>query len=83
MKPADLSRTVDAFDIFHPRHLLFTRLDETGSCGPIFNEAARTGKPLSFFATGQRIPEDLETAGRERLLDLILAGQGGKARSAA
>jgi flagellar biosynthesis protein FlhF len=83
MKPADLSRVVDAFGILKPRHLLFTRLDETESCGPIFNEAARTAKPLSFFATGQRIPEDLETAGRERLLDLILAGRGGKARSAA
>jgi flagellar biosynthesis protein FlhF len=47
------------------------------------NEAARTGKPLSFFATGQRIPEDLEVATRERLLDLILAGQSGKVRTAA
>jgi flagellar biosynthesis protein FlhF len=83
MKPADLTRVVDGFGIFHPDRLLFTRLDETGSCGPILNEAARTGKPLSFFANGQRIPEDLEVAARERLLDLILAGQGGKVRTAA
>src|SRR5262249_35615958 len=62
MKPADLSRIVDAFGVFQPDRLLFTRLDETLSCGPIFNEAVRTGKPLSFFATGQRIPEDLEVA---------------------
>jgi len=83
MKPADLTRVVDAFGVFHPRRLLFTRLDETGSVGPIFNEAARTALPLSFFASGQRIPEDLETASRERLLDLILAGQDGKVRTAA
>jgi flagellar biosynthesis protein FlhF len=83
MKPTDLSRTVDAYAVFHPDRLLFTRLDETLSCGPIFNEAVRTGKPLSFFATGQRIPEDLEVASRERLLDLILAGHGGKVRTAA
>jgi flagellar biosynthesis protein FlhF len=83
MKPADLSRAVDAFSSFRPDRLLFTRLDETESCGPIFNEAVRTGKPLSFFATGQRIPEDLEVASRERLLDLILAGHGGKVRTAA
>jgi flagellar biosynthesis protein FlhF len=83
MKPADLTRIVDGFGVFHPDRLLFTRLDETGSCGSIFNEAARTGKPLSFFATGQRIPEDLEVAGQERLLDLILAGQGGRVRTAA
>jgi flagellar biosynthesis protein FlhF len=83
MKPADLTRTADAFQIFQPDRLLFTRLDETASFGPIFSEAARTAKPLSFFTTGQRIPEDLETAGRDRLLDLILTGQDGKARTAA
>src|ERR1039458_9506307 len=35
MKAADLSRMVDAFEILHPGHLLFTKLDETGSYGPI------------------------------------------------
>ena len=75
MKAADLSRMVDAFEIFRPQHLLFTKLDETGSYGPIFSEAARTGKPLSFFTAGQRIPEDLEAASPERLLDLVLAGR--------
>ena len=63
MKPADLSRMVDAFGLLRPQHLLFTKLDETGSYGPILSEAARTGKPLSFFTHGQRIPEDLEAAG--------------------
>jgi flagellar biosynthesis protein FlhF len=83
MKPADLSRMVDAFGILRPQHLLFTRLDETGSYGPILSEAVRTGKPLSFFTHGQRIPEDLEAASTERLLDLVLAGRGSRARSAA
>jgi flagellar biosynthesis protein FlhF len=83
MKSADLARVVDEFQAFCPQRLLFTRLDETGSFGPIFSEAVRTGKPLSFFATGQRIPEDLETASRSRLVELILAGQCGQARSAA
>jgi len=83
MKAADLSRMVDAFEILRPRHLLFTKLDETWSYGTVFTEAARTGKPLSFFAAGQRIPEDLEAASQERMLDLVLQGSGGRARSAA
>ena len=83
MKAADLSRMVDAFEILRPQHLLFTKLDETGSYGPILSEAARSGKPLSFFTTGQRIPEDLEAASPERVLDLVLHGAGSKARSAA
>jgi len=75
MKSADLTRMVDAFEILRPRHLLFTKLDETGSFGAIFSEAARTRKPLSFFTTGQRIPEDLEAASQARLVELILSGQ--------
>jgi flagellar biosynthesis GTPase FlhF len=38
---------------------------------------------LSFFTTGQRIPEDLEAASPERVLDRVLHGAGGRARSAA
>lgn len=86
MKAADLSRAAAAFEIFAPRKLLFTRLDETGTFGPILNEAVRTGKALSFFAAGQRIPEDLEVATKRRLLELVLAGtrlDSGAARSAA
>jgi flagellar biosynthesis protein FlhF len=83
MKAADLSRMVDSFEILRPQHLLFTKLDETGTYGPIFGEAARSGKPLSFFTAGQRIPEDLEAASSERVLDLVLHGFGGRARSAA
>lgn len=75
MKPADLSRMVDAFEILRPQRLLFTKLDETGLFGAIFSEAARTRKPLSFFTTGQRIPEDLEAASQARLVELILAGE--------
>ena len=83
VKPADLSRMVNEFGVLGPQHLLFTRLDETGSCGPILNEAARAGLPLSFFTTGQRIPEDIEAATRQRLLDSILGGNSGRVQSAA
>lgn len=83
MKPADLARMVDAHSVFHPKRLLFTRLDETASHGAILTEAARTGKPLSFFTSGQRIPEDIEEASPSRLVAMVLAGHNGKARSAA
>ncbi len=72
MKSADLTRVVDRFEIFRPRKLLFTRLDETETFGPILNQAVRTAKPVSFLASGQQIPEDLEPATAERILDLVL-----------
>ena len=83
MKPADLARVVDRYEVFRPHKLLFTKLDETGSFGAIFQEAARSAKPLSFFAAGQRIPEDLETASKSRLLELILGRGRIEARPAA
>jgi len=83
MKSADLSRVVDSYETFRPQRLIFTKLDETGSFGPILNEAVRTGKPLSFFTNGQRIPEDLEAATKNRLTELILGGSSNLAVSAA
>jgi flagellar biosynthesis protein FlhF len=83
MKTADLTRVIDGYEIFRPRRLLFSKLDETTAAGPILNEAVRTGKPLSFFAAGQRIPEDLEEASPGRLIDLLLGGSVGHALSAA
>ncbi|MEO8592525.1 MAG: hypothetical protein ABI759_04315 [Candidatus Solibacter sp.] len=82
MKAVDLTHMVDAFEILRPQHLLFTKLDETTTFGSIFNEAARSGKPLSFFTSGQRIPEDLEAANCDRVMELVFH-QAGKVRSAA
>jgi flagellar biosynthesis protein FlhF len=79
MKNADISRTVDRFEIFHPAKLIFTRLDETEGAGCILNEVQRTGKPLSFLNYGQRIPEDLSAGDRTQLANLILGEQAGKA----
>jgi len=75
MKSADLSHVVDRFEIFRPRKLLFTKLDETETFGPIVNEAARTGKPISFLANGQQIPEDLEPATTKHIVELVLNGR--------
>ena len=71
MRSADLTRVVDRFEAFRPTKLLFAKLDETRTFGPILNQVVRTGKPLSFLAAGQQIPEDLEAATAERVLDLL------------
>jgi flagellar biosynthesis protein FlhF len=65
MKPADLARVIDRYEIFHPKTLLFTRLDETERYGALVNEAVRRGLPISFLSTGQQIPDDLEPASKE------------------
>jgi len=72
MRTIDLRRAADRYEIFRPHKLLFTRLDETETFGPILSQSVRMGKPVSYLSHGQRIPEDLEAATRDRILDLIL-----------
>ena len=62
MRVAELSRVIAQYEMFHPRKLIFTRLDETCTAGVLINEAIRTGLPVSFLTTGQQVPEDLEPA---------------------
>jgi flagellar biosynthesis protein FlhF len=83
MRSADLSRTIDRYEIFAPSKLIFTRIDETSSFGAIVSESARTGKPVSFLGTGQQIPEDIEPATANRLLELVLDGREERSLSAA
>jgi len=72
MRAADMRRVAERYSVFHPRKLLFTRLDETETIGPILSHSIRMGIPVSFFSRGQRIPEDLEPATGDLMLDLIL-----------
>ncbi len=55
--------------------LLFTKLDETTGYGGIFEATHRSGVPLSYWGTGQRVPDDLMPAHVDRLGDLLLGGQ--------
>jgi flagellar biosynthesis protein FlhF len=83
MRAADLSTVIDRFEIFAPSKLIFTRLDETAAWGGAIGESVRTGKPISFLGTGQQIPEDLEPATVERLLERVLEQRNERALSAA
>jgi flagellar biosynthesis protein FlhF len=71
MKPSDLARVIDRYAIFQPKKLLFTRLDETDRYGALVSEAARRSLPISFLATGQQIPDDLEPASKEFIADKV------------
>ncbi len=67
-----LLKTASYFEPLSVGNLLFTKLDETESFGSIFNQIVYTGKPLSYFTTGQRVPEDIEIATPERVINLII-----------
>jgi len=71
-KIKDLDDIVSRFSLIHYSSLLFTKLDESSTYGNIYNIAFETGKPLSYFSTGQRVPEDIEVASKDKIIDIIL-----------
>ena len=71
-KPRDLAEIAARYEPLRPTRLLFTKLDETSTYGPILSTLARVKKPLSYLGTGQEVPEALELATSRRVADLIL-----------
>ncbi|BEH11580.1 MULTISPECIES: flagellar biosynthesis protein FlhF [Geobacter] len=63
---------VERFGVLPVSRVIFTKLDESESYGSIVNAHLRTKFPLSYFTTGQRVPEDLEIATPGRLAGLVL-----------
>ncbi len=70
-KPSDMRKTMDQFEICRPGHLLFTKLDETSTPGPILNELVRTQKCFSYYTDGQRVPDDLHAAPMEHFMEFV------------
>lgn len=71
MKQRDMDETIRAYGALGLDSIIFTKLDESWNYGEIFNAAARSRVALSYFATGQRVPEDLEVATKERVVERL------------
>lgn len=55
--------------------VIFTALDESFQHGVLLNFQDSIGKPFYSFGIGPRVPEDYESATKERIIDLLM-GQG-------
>ena len=71
-KDSDMNEVTRKFGCIPIDSIIFTKLDESATYGSLFNHTIRFKKPLSYLTLGQKIPEDLEIASRERLVDLLL-----------
>ena len=83
MKTDGLLRYLRLYEEFKPNFVLFTKLDEASSYGSILSAAMEAGKPVSFLANGQSIPEDLEVATSTALLAGLFEAERAEAVSAA
>jgi len=62
----------EKFKIIPITSLMFTKLDETTTFGSIVNQFCRSKIPISYFANGQEVPEDIEIATLEKVVDLMM-----------
>ena len=75
LKYRDMLDVIDRMGVVPLRSLLFTKMDETSTFGPLLNVVEDFDLPLSFFAVGQNVPNDIEVARPERLAGLVLGGE--------
>ncbi len=69
-----LDALVARYKPLSPARLLFTKLDEIDEAPELARAPARHGLPITWLATGQAVPEDLEDATDDRVLELAARG---------
>lgn len=62
----------EQFGLLPFKSYIFTKLDEVMDASPMLNFLVSRRKPVSYFTTGQKVPEDIEKASRKRLAKLLL-----------
>jgi flagellar biosynthesis protein FlhF len=68
----ELLRIIDKFAVIKPSCLLFSKIDETQQVGIVLNALSHVDKPISYFATGQNVPDDMELASVEGITKMML-----------
>jgi flagellar biosynthesis protein FlhF len=67
-----LEKTAEKFRTVGVTSLLLTKLDEAPGVGAVLSAANRIKLPISYFTTGQDVPDDIEAASPARAVRLIL-----------
>ncbi len=68
----ELDEIIATFGVLPITRFLFTKLDESESYGCIVNMHLKHKLPLSYFTTGQKVPEDIEVATARKLAALVV-----------
>ena len=66
---AALEKAMRLFAVTDPQACLLTKLDEAASLGAALSAVINAELPLAYLADGQRVPEDLQTARAQPLVN--------------
>jgi flagellar biosynthesis protein FlhF len=71
----ELLRLYEAFSVIPIDGIVVTKLDETRRFGDIWRFLVEKKVPVAYFATGQRVPDDIMMATPEALTKALLMGR--------
>ena len=72
-KYGDLTRITEVYKDVAKYKLIFTKVDETGTLGNIYNILMQTGTGLSYVTFGQNVPDDICTADTQAIAKQLLS----------
>ena len=72
-KYGDLNRITEVYKDVAKYKLIFTKVDETGTIGNIYNILMKTGAGLSYVTFGQNVPDDIGAADTQSIAKQLLS----------
>jgi len=75
MRPLEIDTNLRAFLSLEPRSLIFTRVDQTGQLGGLYDAAYTSHLPMMYTTNGRRIPEDIERATPHGITSMLMGFQ--------
>ena len=74
-KYRDLIDIADAYSEVVAYKLIFTKMDETGAKGNLYNVRMHTGAPIGYITNGQNVPDDIAVFDAQRIVKNLLGGK--------
>ena len=66
---------IDQFKVVKPNRLIFSKLDEAATYGPMLSIIHRHSLPLSYVTTGQAVPDDIRQVQASQLAAMVYSGE--------
>lgn len=71
VKKGDLEEIFKAFDVVNFSSIIITKVDETSFVGNVVDIADKYNKPISYFTYGQEVPNDIEIADNDKIVNMM------------
>jgi len=72
--PRAMNEIIKQFNVVKPNRLLFTKLDEAVTLGPLFSIVNKQHLPVAYVTTGQTVPDDIVAMEPAQFASMVYQG---------